>query len=74
MLNIGFRPTVNGKERRMEIHIFGLNYDLYDKILKIILIHKIRDEIKFDNAEELQNQLIDDRENCIKLINSTYNN
>ena len=26
------------------------------------------------NAEELKNQLIDDRENCIKHINSRYNN
>ena len=68
MLNIGFRPTVNGKERRIEIHIFGLNYDLYDKILKIILIHKIRDEIKFTTLDELKVQLGKDKIKSIKLL------
>ncbi len=68
MLNIGFRPTVNGKERRIEIHIFGLNYDLYDKILKIILIHKIRDEIKFTTLDELKVQLGKDKIKSIKIL------
>ena len=68
MLNIGFRPTVNGKERRIEIHIFGLNYDLYDKILKIILIHKIRNEIKFTTLDELKVQLGKDKIKSIKLL------
>ena len=68
MLNIGFRPTVNGKERRIEIHIFGLNYDLYDKILKIILIHKIRDEIKFTMLDELKVQLGKDKIKSIKIL------
>ena len=68
MLNIGFRPTVNGKERRIEIHIFGLNYDLYDKILKIILINKIRDEIKFTTLDELKVQLGKDKIKSIKLL------
>ena len=44
------------------------------KILKIEFLKFIRDEIKFDNAEMLKNQLNIDRENCIKNINSTYNN
>ena len=68
MLNIGFRPTVNGKERRIETHRFGLNYDLYDEILKIILIHKIRDEIKFTTLDELKVQLGKDKIKSIKIL------
>ena len=74
MMNIGFNPTFGSNEKTIEVNIFDFNRDLYDKNIKIEFLKFIRDEIKFDNAEELQNQLIDDRENCIKLINSTYNN
>lgn len=70
MLNIGFRPTVDGKERRIEIHIFGINYDLYGKNLKIILLNKIRDEIKFRSLDELKNQLKKDKIKSIKILDN----
>ena len=74
MMNIGFNPTFGANEKTIEVNIFDFNRDLYDKNIRIEFLKFIRDVIKFDNAEELQNQLIDDRENCIKHINSTYNN
>ena len=74
MMNIGFNPTFGANEKTIEVNIFDFNRDLYDKNIRIEFLKFIRDEIKFDNAEKLQNQLIDDRENCIKHINSTYNN
>ena len=74
MMNIGYNPTFGSNEKTIEVNIFDFNRDLYDKNIRIEFLKFIRDEIKFDNAEELQNQLIEDRENCIKHINSTYNN
>ena len=74
MMNIGYNPTFGPNEKTIEVNIFDFNRDLYDKNIRIEFLKFIRDEIKFDNAEELQNQLIEDRENCIKNINSTYNN
>ena len=74
MMNIGYNPTFGSNEKTIEVNIFDFNRDLYDKNIRIEFLKFIRDVIKFDNAEELQNQLIDDRENCIKHINSTYNN
>ena len=74
MMNIGYNPTFGYNEKTIEVNIFDFNRDLYDKNIRIEFLKFIRDEIKFDNAEELQNQLIEDRENCIKNINSTYNN
>ena len=73
-MNIGYNPTFGSNKKTIEVNIFDFNRDLYDKNIRIEFLKFIRDEIKFDNAEELQNQLIDDRENCIKHINSTYNN
>jgi len=74
MMNIGYNPTFGSNEKTIEVNIFDFNRDLYNKKIRIEYLEFIRDEIKFDNAEELQNQLIKDRENCIKHINSTYNN
>ena len=74
MMNIGYNPTFGSNEKTIEVNIFDFSRDLYDKNIRIEFLKFIRDEIKFDNAEELQNQLIEDRENCIKHINSTYNN
>ena len=68
------RNAFGSNEKTIEVNIFDFSGDLYDKNIRIEFLKFIRDEIKFDNAEELQNQLINDRENCIKNINSTYNN
>ena len=73
MMNIGYNPTFGYNEKTIEVNIFDFKGDLYNKNIKIEFLKFIRDEIKFDNTEELQNQLIEDRENCIKHINSTYN-
>ncbi len=70
MLNIGYRPTVDGKERRIEIHIFGINYDFYGNNLKIIIIKKIRDEIKFNSLDELKDQLRKDKIESNKVLNN----
>ena len=70
MLNIGYRPTVDGKERRIEIHIFEISYDFYGKNLKIIIIKKIRDEIKFNSLDELKDQLKKDKIESNKVLNN----
>jgi len=74
MMNIGYNPTFGYNEKTIEVNIFDFIGDLYNKNIRIEFLKFIRDEIKFDNTEDLQNQLIEDRENCIKHINSTYNN
>ena len=74
MMNIGFNPTFGFNEKTIEVNIFDFDKDLYGKSISIEFLKFIRDEITFDNVEKLQNQLINDRENCIKHINSTYNN
>jgi riboflavin kinase/FMN adenylyltransferase len=73
-MNIGFNPTFGINKKTIEVNLFNYNKDLYGTTLKVQLIKFIRDEIKFSDVEELQNQLKSDRENCIDYINSTYNN
>lgn len=57
MMNIGIRPTVDGKARVIEVNIFDFNEDIYDKIIQIHVHAYIRGEVKFNSLEELKNQL-----------------
>lgn len=58
MLNIGCRPTMNnGSERSVEVHVFGLHADLYAKHMRVSLVKRTRNEVKFNTPEELTKQL-----------------
>ena len=62
MMNIGNRPTVNGKHQTIEVHFFDFERDLYGKNLKIELIYFLRDEHKFDSLDSLILQLKEDEQ------------
>ena len=68
MLNIGFRPTVNGTTRTIETHIFDFNQNLYGQVLTIGFVEKIRGEKKFENLEALSKQLTLDRKDAKKIL------
>jgi len=68
MLNIGFRPTVNGITRTIETHIFDFNQNLYGQVLTIGFVEKIRGEKKFENLEALSKQLTLDRKDAMKIL------
>lgn len=65
MMNIGYRPTVNGKERRIEVHIFEFDEDIYGVNVIVELKYFIRNEIKFSGLEALKEQLGKDKQTCI---------
>jgi riboflavin kinase/FMN adenylyltransferase len=56
-MNIGFRPTINGKHQTIEVHFFDFNNDLYDQNLTIEVLYFLRDEEKFTSVEKLISQL-----------------
>lgn len=49
MLNIGTNPTVGGTSKTIEVHIFDFNEDVYDELLTLKFLTRIRDEEKFDS-------------------------
>jgi len=62
IMNIGLRPTIHENlEKRIEIHIFDFEQDIYDQFLEIQLLKKIRDEFKFDTIESLTDQIRKDK-------------
>jgi riboflavin kinase/FMN adenylyltransferase len=55
--NVGNRPTVDGKENRLEVHLFDFDQDIYDQTISVYFVEKIRDEIKFDSFDDLKAQI-----------------
>jgi riboflavin kinase/FMN adenylyltransferase len=68
MMNIGIRPTVNGKSRVIEVHIFDFDETIYQQTIQVKLLHFLRDEVKFNTLEELKNQLSADRQQAINWL------
>ena len=57
MMNIGFRPTVDGKKRTIEVNIFDFDQDIYGESIVVKLLHYIRSEVKFNGIDALKEQL-----------------
>ncbi|MCF6321085.1 MAG: bifunctional riboflavin kinase/FAD synthetase [Rhizobiaceae bacterium] len=53
----GRRPTFDNGETLFETHLFDFDGDLYGEELTVILYSWLREEIKFDGAEELVDQM-----------------
>ena len=70
MMNIGYRPTVQGKNRTIEVHFFGIQKDLYEKSIKVKLLYYLREEYKFENVSALKEQLLLDKKKSLDYIKS----
>ncbi len=55
--NVGNRPTINGLNALLEVHLFDFNHLIYGQSIEVIFIEKIRSEIKFPNFEALKQQI-----------------
>ena len=55
--NIGYRPTFNGLNLLLEVNIFGINKNLYNKVIKVEFLKFIRAEKKFKDLEHLKKQI-----------------
>ena len=69
MMNIGHRPTIGTNVKSIEVHLFNFNKDIYNQVISIKMISKIRDEKKFSSIQALKDQLVKDEDYCLKLIN-----
>jgi len=72
MMNIGFRPTISGKNQTIEVHFFNFNKNLYGEIIQVDVLAFLRDEQKFESIEALQQQLAEDRKKSLAFINGTF--
>jgi riboflavin kinase/FMN adenylyltransferase len=68
MGSIGTRPTFDGHNLAIEVHIFDFHHKIYEDDLTIYWIERTRDEIKFNDISGLRNQLMTDRETILKIL------
>ncbi len=64
MSNVGIRPSVGGKELLLETHVIDFSGDLYDRIITVRLVERLRDERRFASIGDLKEQLIRDYYTC----------
>ena len=73
MMNIGQNPTVKNsgdQEKKLEVHIFDFDKEIYGSEVKMFFHKFIRDEKTFSNLEELKSQLIKDEKSVRKYFNT----
>lgn len=70
MMNIGYRPTFDGKNLSIEVHILDFNDDIYNDIVTVEFIERIRPEIKFSSVDALILQLKGDESRCRTIFQS----
>ena len=61
MVNIGYRPTFEGKARTIEAHLLGFDRDIYFHELTLRFVDFMRPERRFASPQELAAQLEADR-------------
>lgn len=61
--NLGVRPTIAGVPKLLlEVHVLDFNGDLYGRHVHVEFMHKIREEMKFENLDALKAHIANDTE------------
>jgi riboflavin kinase / FMN adenylyltransferase len=68
MMSSGFRPTVDGKKKVVEVNIFDFNKDIYGDVIRVYVKKYLRPEIKFNSLEELVKQIDQDKIDSLKAL------
>lgn len=68
MMNIGTRPTFDGGQQTLEVHLFNFDKNIYGKEVQVRFFKRIRDEKKFNGKEELIEQLKADKQQSQVLL------
>lgn len=68
MMSIGFRPTVDGKKRVIEVNIFDFDKEIYSEIIRVYVKKFLRAEAKFNSLEELISKIDGDKIESLKVL------
>lgn len=71
MAYIGTRPVVNGRFKRLEVHVFDYAEECYGRHVQVEFVRKLRGDQAFDSLESLQRQMDVDAKNARAALAST---
>ena len=60
--NVGTRPTIDGTQALLEVHLFDFSGDIYGRHVHVDFLHRIREERRFESFEALKAQILLDAE------------
>lgn len=67
-LSLGFRPTFGGNTLTVEVFLFDFEGDLYDRLLTVFFVQRLRAEKRFASIPALQHQIGRDVENAKRIL------
>ena len=69
VMNLGSQPTINPLlPSAVEVHLIDKEIDLYGLVLSVEPVRKLRSQIRFENIEQLSNQITKDREDALRIL------
>jgi riboflavin kinase/FMN adenylyltransferase len=68
VMSIGTRPTFNGTDLRLEVHIFDFHAEIYGERLRVEFVDFIRHNQKFTSIEALIAQMDKDSDKARQLL------
>lgn len=66
--NVGNKPTFNGNDIKLEVHIIDFAKPLYGETIEVFFIDNLRKEVRFNKIEDLVKQVTKDMVNAKKLL------
>ncbi len=68
-MNLGSQPTINPLlPSAVEVHLINEDMNLYGLNLSVEPIEKLRSQIKFENINQLSNQIRKDRDDALEIF------
>ncbi len=65
---VGRRPTVDGVDDRLEVHLFDFDEDLYGQTLEVDLLAFLRPDQRFDSMGAMIDQMVRDADTARRLL------
>ena len=60
MMNVGCKPTLNGRNRTIEVFIIGFDGDIYGEYVVVEFVRRLRGERRFAGLDDLRAQIESD--------------
>lgn len=67
--NIGLNPTFGDTERAVEVHLFDFYEEIYGRRIDVVLVKRLRGEVKFPNPDALVAQIRRDIDEARHVLN-----
>lgn len=67
--NIGIRPSIDGTECLLEVHLLDFDGDIYGRHVQVVFLARLRDERRFESMAALQQQIGIDVQQARTLFN-----